>query len=266
MAVVYKHIRLDNNEVFYIGIGKSVKRAYSLYHRNKYWHNVVEAHGYEVEIIHDSVTWEEAEEIERQLIAEHGRVYIDEGGTLVNMTAGGDGGDTTSQHPNKKAILKKRSKKLKGKKRSEEQINKIVSGWKDWYNALSEEEKAEMVEKRKRSIVARKEKEGYTEAELKARELNTANLVAHNKTPERRRFQSEMMKKRQTGVKFTEEHKKNIGKSSKGRVIQSRRKAVVIEAIEYPSMTIASESLNMPINTVRNRILNDNFKDWNYKD
>ena len=28
MAVVYRHIRLDKNEPFYIGIGKNIKRAY----------------------------------------------------------------------------------------------------------------------------------------------------------------------------------------------------------------------------------------------
>ena len=33
--VVYRHIRNDTNEVFYIGIGKTEKRAYSIHSRNK---------------------------------------------------------------------------------------------------------------------------------------------------------------------------------------------------------------------------------------
>ncbi len=37
MAIVYKHIRLDNDTVFYIGIGKNQKRPYSKNYRNKYW-------------------------------------------------------------------------------------------------------------------------------------------------------------------------------------------------------------------------------------
>ena len=45
MAYVYKHTRLDNNEIFYIGIGlnsdDNYKRAFDTYGRNKIfsvWH------------------------------------------------------------------------------------------------------------------------------------------------------------------------------------------------------------------------------------
>ena len=38
MAVVYRHIRLDKNEVFYIGIGKEISRTYEkTNNRNKPW-------------------------------------------------------------------------------------------------------------------------------------------------------------------------------------------------------------------------------------
>lgn len=45
MALVYKHIRLDTNQVFYIGVGKTDKRPYSKIYRNKHWHNVVNKAG-----------------------------------------------------------------------------------------------------------------------------------------------------------------------------------------------------------------------------
>ena len=35
MAILYRHIRLDKNVPFYIGIGKDIKRAYSKSNRNK---------------------------------------------------------------------------------------------------------------------------------------------------------------------------------------------------------------------------------------
>jgi len=54
MATVYKHIRLDTLEVFYIGIGKEIKRAYSKQRRNKYWNSIVSKHGYKVEIFKDN--------------------------------------------------------------------------------------------------------------------------------------------------------------------------------------------------------------------
>jgi len=41
MAIVYRHIRKDTNEIFYIGIGKSIKRMISKNYRNKHWHNIV---------------------------------------------------------------------------------------------------------------------------------------------------------------------------------------------------------------------------------
>ena len=37
MACVYQHRRLDDNTVFYIGIGKDASRAYSKKQRNPYW-------------------------------------------------------------------------------------------------------------------------------------------------------------------------------------------------------------------------------------
>ena len=41
MSIVYRHRRLDTFEVFYIGIGKTEKRAYSKKNRNKWWKNII---------------------------------------------------------------------------------------------------------------------------------------------------------------------------------------------------------------------------------
>jgi len=90
MAVVYQHRRKDNNSVFYIGIGKNKNRAYAKTFRNKYWTNVVNSIGYEVDILVDGCTWEQACEIEKGMIASYGRVDLNNG-ILVNMTDGGDG-------------------------------------------------------------------------------------------------------------------------------------------------------------------------------
>jgi len=89
MAVVYKHIRLDSNLPFYIGIGKDEKRAYEKRSRNKHWNHVAKKCGYSVEIIHSDVSWEFACEKEIELIEKYKRTS--EGGTLVNLTAGGEG-------------------------------------------------------------------------------------------------------------------------------------------------------------------------------
>lgn len=92
MAYVYRHIRLDKNQPFYIGIGSDSKynRAYSKNNRNNYWNNIVNKFDYRVDIIMDDLTWEEACDKEIELIELYGRIDLNLG-TLVNLTNGGDG-------------------------------------------------------------------------------------------------------------------------------------------------------------------------------
>jgi len=92
MACVYKHIRIDTNDVFYIGIGKTLNRAYSKYNRNKYWKNIVNKNNgvFLIELLHTDLTWEEACQKERQYIRQYGRSDICSG-TLCNLTDGGEG-------------------------------------------------------------------------------------------------------------------------------------------------------------------------------
>ena len=90
MAVLYRHIRLDKNEPFYIGIGNSKHRAGKKDSRNSIWHNIVAKSPYRVDIIMDNLTWQEACEKEIEFIALYGRKDL-KNGTLVNMTDGGEG-------------------------------------------------------------------------------------------------------------------------------------------------------------------------------
>ena len=118
MAYVYKHIRLDKNEIFYIGIGKyddnNFKRAYSKKSRNKLWTNIVNKHGYTVEIICENLTWNEACEKEKELIQFYGRECFNKG-PLINMTDGGDG--QSNMHPDVRNSMIKKLKKIKKKPR-----------------------------------------------------------------------------------------------------------------------------------------------------
>jgi hypothetical protein len=101
MAIVYQHRRMDTNEVFYIGIGNKIKRAYSKDNRNNHWHNVVNKVGYSVEITHKDIIWEEACSIEKYLISFYGRRDLGLG-NLVNMTDGGDGSSNISKESREK--------------------------------------------------------------------------------------------------------------------------------------------------------------------
>jgi hypothetical protein len=92
MAYVYRHIRLDKNEPFYIGIGndEDYKRSKIKANRSIYWKNISNKTIYEVEILLDNLTWEQACQKEIEFILLYGIKDLSTG-TLVNMTAGGEG-------------------------------------------------------------------------------------------------------------------------------------------------------------------------------
>ena len=117
-AYVYTHTRLDTNEIFYVGIGTqdNYKRASRVHNRTNYWNNIVKKCGWKVDIVYDNLTWEDACKIEVELIAKYGRVDLGTG-TLVNLTAGGEG---TLKRITTPETRLKMSKSKKGRKYSEE--------------------------------------------------------------------------------------------------------------------------------------------------
>jgi hypothetical protein len=127
MAVVYRHRRLDNNSIFYIGIGKEKNRAYQLRSRNCLWKNIVSKTNYQVEIIAENINYNEAKELEIFLISLYGRRDLNNG-ILCNMTDGGDGNTNFSID-----LKNKISNSLKGKKQSEEtklkRKNTLLKTW-----------------------------------------------------------------------------------------------------------------------------------------
>lgn len=91
MAIVYQHIRKDNGQVFYIGIGATKARAYQRQKddRNKKWFEIADKHGYDVKITHEDICREDACLIEKYLISFwRGVLGKDE---LANITEGGSG-------------------------------------------------------------------------------------------------------------------------------------------------------------------------------
>ena len=121
---VYEHIRLDTNQVFYVGKGKN-KRCYSNKNRNKHWHNITEKHGYSVNIIVENVDEELSFLIEKELISKYKKLNQ----SLVNYTDGGEGfsGAKHTQETRDKMSLLKLGKPTwnKGVAFSEETKNKM---------------------------------------------------------------------------------------------------------------------------------------------
>lgn len=110
MAYLYRHIRLDKNEPFYIGIATHLKRAYEKNgRRNPIWKSIISKTDYDIEILFDNLTRDEALKKEIEFIKLYGRIDK-KTGTLANLT---DGGEEFNGIWNK------------GKKRTEEQKQKL---------------------------------------------------------------------------------------------------------------------------------------------
>jgi hypothetical protein len=121
MAIVYRHRRLDKNEVFYVGIGKKESRAFDMVHRNHIWKGIKSRSEVEVEIVARDLSWELACELEQLMISEYGRIDLHTG-TLSNLTDGGEGTRGVKQS---QESIAKRVAKNKGRKNTEETKRKM---------------------------------------------------------------------------------------------------------------------------------------------
>ncbi len=98
---IYIHIRNDNNDIFYVGLGKMgktdnkynyYKRANSSRERSKFWYNITNKTTYTIKIIFDYLNKNQVINKEKRLIKLIGRRDLNLG-TLCNLTDGGEGAE-----------------------------------------------------------------------------------------------------------------------------------------------------------------------------
>jgi len=129
---VYTHLNPQTKEIFYVGIGKGNRAWNQWAGRNKFWENYVNKYGFEVELVAENLTRNQAGKIEIELIAHLGRRQIEEGGTLVNRSLGGDGGSVGYTHTEE--YKQKLSKERKGiikkplSKEAKDKLSKALTG------------------------------------------------------------------------------------------------------------------------------------------
>lgn len=98
---LYRHVRLDNGDVFYVGIGtkkdkirSSMKseydRAYCKHRENSIWLKITNKSDYKIEILVESDDYEFIKNKEVEFISLYGRINTNSG-ILSNMTDGGEG-------------------------------------------------------------------------------------------------------------------------------------------------------------------------------
>jgi hypothetical protein len=115
---VYAHTRGDDGYIFYIGKGCR-RRAWSSNGRNDEWKSIVQSVGFNVLILHDGLTQEQAFAIEIDEI-----LKVSEKVTLANRTKGGSGG-TSQGYKHSDEIRAIISAAQKGRKKSDEHKEKL---------------------------------------------------------------------------------------------------------------------------------------------
>jgi hypothetical protein len=135
-----------------VGIGSQKKRAYSTYKRSKFWHSIIEKTDYEVVLIKENVSVEEAYQMEKDLIKFYGRRDLGLG-ALVNMTDGGDGrfGAIASEETRRKMSQSQKGLNTwtKGHKTTNETKEKISNILKEYWKHNT---KAPLTEEAKEKI------------------------------------------------------------------------------------------------------------------
>lgn len=112
MAYVYRHIRLDINQPFYIGVSTVNHRKGHKWARNFMWKDIVSKTAYEIEVLFDDISLEFAYEKEIEFIKLYGRLDLCTG-TLCNLTNGGVGSNGLKQS---KETVEKRMIQIRGRK------------------------------------------------------------------------------------------------------------------------------------------------------
>jgi hypothetical protein len=164
---IYRHIREDKNEPFYIGIGKKSKtynRSLDK-RRNSLWKNIVKKSNnkFVVEIILDDLTFEQALEKEKEFIILYGKI-INNTGSLANILDFGTGSITGLLSDEQRKRLSERmlnNNYCKGYKMTDEQKIKRSLISKNQKNNLGKKWSDETKKKMSTSHVGNKATKGY---------------------------------------------------------------------------------------------------------
>lgn len=221
---VYQHIRLDENNIFYVGKGKNFRHSETS-NRNKYWHNIVNKSGFRYEIVFDKLDEELALLVEMELIDKYRKLNY----KLVNMTDGGEGVSGYKHTDETKKLLgemnkhrditdetrKKLSLIWKGKKRkpfTEEHLKKISEAAKKQKRVCFSEETKQKISSSNK---------GKKRTQEQREKISEATKLAMNEEVKQK------LSAAQKGKKRSEETKQKISKSVK--LIMDKKKMNVLK-------------------------------------
>jgi hypothetical protein len=239
MAYVYRHIRLDKNEPFYIGISRKddhlYKRAHKGTNRNEHWHRIVSKTDYRVEILFDEIDFDSAKQKEIEFIKLYGRSNLNYG-TLCNMT---DGGEGTVNRINTDKHNLAISKANKGKVFSQTHRERLSKNAKNRSEDIINAQRKRLINIAKNNIGKKQSLESINKRILK------------NKGKKRSQEFKDRLSLLLTGKKMSIEARKKMSESKKGkRTGMGNHQSKIVfntqNGIFYYSITEAAQSINMP--------------------
>ena len=148
----------DTNDIYYVGIGNTIKRAYNKRDRNIHWKRKYNKYGLKVDVISESISLEAAREMEKFLIASIG---VD---NLCNITLGGEGAFGLKHTEETKLKLKEMLISYSvGRVHDKETREKISRTRKEKGIQISE-------------VTRQRQKEAWRQASMKVKELTTNTI------------------------------------------------------------------------------------------
>ena len=280
--IIYKTINLINGKFY---VGKDTHNNPNYYGSGKRLKLAIQKYGLEnfkKEIIEICDNLQQLNERERFWIKELNA--ISEG---YNISLGGDGGNTISNNPKKYEISKKISESNKGRfigktntKETRKKISKALKGRfvgdknpnygrnhsEDTKNKIRKRALGRVVsdETRKKISIKNKSKKSVVWTDEMKQKLsdsrkNNNPFKGKTHTPEVREFLSKINSKPKS-----EEHKRKISETLKGNKPSNMRK-VIVNGVEYESLSYAARQVGIPISTMKNRLKSPKFDNYKYK-
>jgi hypothetical protein len=227
MAGVYIHIRKDKNEPFYVGIYENKYRPFEKTRRNDIWDKIVSKTEFDVKILQEGLTWDEACQMERDLIKQYGRINLNTG-ILANLTDGGDGAVgliRTEEHS------RKISESQKGKIVSEETKSKVSEGLKKYFQDNPGIQKGRTVseEVRKKQSDAKKGQKGNPKS-IEAMRQATLGKKRSQETKDKMSLAAKNRKPMSQEVK--DKISKSVSQKLLGRVCKEETKLKISQTLK----------------------------------
>jgi len=241
MVGIYR-IKNKVNEKCYYGSSKNIEKRWRTHknqlrknaHINTYLQNAWCKYGEE------NFVFEIIEECDESLLKETEQKYLNIN-PEYNIGLSASGGDNISNNPNKNTI-----------------IENIKKGTKTWRDSLSDEEKKERFSKPLDKNPNWQGGKSFIYCKCGKR-IGYGHKYCLKCTPKEKENNPFY------GRKHTDEFKKKLSELRKGKYNGNQNKTIIVDDVEYNSYGEASKSLNIPLVTIRWRVLSKNPKYKNYQ-